>query len=169
MPQVRCLVDRILCWVELRHLVHIFSAMETCTSYKPWHDKNTGKTSLKYDSGKCLHYYFYFIDGEYGLCYLRVPTWRPFRLQFYFNGHSLLATKLSKQSIDCELRENAFLSIGDWERAQELSDNIRVEDLHKVLDILAQRYCPVIKKYGLAYHWSIMQVEYATTVMGRKS
>ena len=44
-------------------LVHIFSAMEPCTSYKPWHDKNTGKTFLKHDSGKCLHYYFYFIDA----------------------------------------------------------------------------------------------------------
>ncbi|MBT9162881.1 MAG: hypothetical protein DDT27_01446 [Dehalococcoidia bacterium] len=28
-------------------LVHIFSAMETCTSYKPWHDQKTGKTFLK--------------------------------------------------------------------------------------------------------------------------
>jgi hypothetical protein len=32
------------------------------------------------DSGKCLHYYFYFIDAELGLVYLRVPTWAPFRL-----------------------------------------------------------------------------------------
>lgn len=32
-------------------LVHIFSAMESCTSYKPWHDKESGKTFLKYDSG----------------------------------------------------------------------------------------------------------------------
>jgi hypothetical protein len=31
---------------------------------------------------KCLHYCFYFIDEEFGLCYLRVPTWAPFRLQF---------------------------------------------------------------------------------------
>jgi len=28
-------------------LVHIFSAMEPCQSYKPWHDKVTGKTFLK--------------------------------------------------------------------------------------------------------------------------
>jgi len=40
---------------------------------------------------KCLHYYFYFINEELGLCYLRVPTWCPFRLQFYFNGHNRLA------------------------------------------------------------------------------
>lgn len=25
---------------------------------------------------------------------MRVPTWSPFRLQFYFNGHNLLASKL---------------------------------------------------------------------------
>ena len=97
-------------------LVYIFSAMETCTSYKPWHDKTTGKTFLKYDSGKCLHYYFYFVDKEYGLCYFRVPTWCPFRLQFYFNGHNLLAVKLSGQSIGYELRENAFLKIDDLKK-----------------------------------------------------
>jgi hypothetical protein len=61
--------------------------MEPCASYKPWHDKKTHKTFLKPDSGKCLHYYFYFIVADLGLCYLRVPTWAPFRLQFYCNGH----------------------------------------------------------------------------------
>jgi hypothetical protein len=57
-------------------LVHIISAMEACDSYRPWHDKTSGRTFLKpdTDSGKCLHYYFYFIDDEVGLCYLRVPT-----------------------------------------------------------------------------------------------
>ena len=61
-------------------LVHVISAMESCESYKPWHDKASGRTFLKPDSGKCLHYYFYFIDEVLGLCYLRVPTWCPFRL-----------------------------------------------------------------------------------------
>ena len=50
---------------------------------------------LRPDQGKCLHYYFYFIDEELGLCYLRVPTWAPFRLQFYCNGHSALARTLT--------------------------------------------------------------------------
>lgn len=38
-------------------IVHIFSTLELCTSYKPWHDKKTHCTFLKYDSEKCLHYY----------------------------------------------------------------------------------------------------------------
>lgn len=49
-------------------LVCIFSAMEPCSRYKPWHNKQTGKTYLVPDDGKCLHYYFYFIDAELGLC-----------------------------------------------------------------------------------------------------
>ena len=51
-------------------LLHIFSAMEQCNTYKPWHDKTTGRTFLKFDQSKCLHYYFYFIDKELGLIYL---------------------------------------------------------------------------------------------------
>ena len=149
-------------------LVHIFSAMETCTSYRPWHDKATGKTFLKHDSGKCLHYYFHIIDKELGLCYLRVPTWCPFRLQFYFNGHNWLAFKLSRRAIPYVFKDNAFLSIGDSQKAQELSDNIRVEDLHRILDLYAHRYCPVFRQFGLLYHWSIMQAEYATDIIFKR-
>ena len=149
-------------------LVHIISAMEACTSYKPWHDKKTGKTFLKYDSGKCLHYYFYFIDKTFGLCYLRVPTWAPFRLQFYLNGHNWLATKLTKRKIPYVLRENAFLSIEDFTKAQELSDSIKVSDLHRALDGFAQKYCPVFQEYGLTYHWSTSQVEYATDIVFKR-
>src|SRR3954468_13369453 len=47
-------------------LICIFSAMEPCSTYKPWHNKQTGQTYLVPDNGKCLHYYFYFIDEELG-------------------------------------------------------------------------------------------------------
>jgi hypothetical protein len=45
-------------------LVWIFSALEPCTTYQPWYDKASGRTYLRYDDGKCLHYYFYFVDEE---------------------------------------------------------------------------------------------------------
>src|SRR5580700_9405649 len=34
-------------------LVCILSAMEPCSTYKPWHNQNTGKTYLLPDDGKC--------------------------------------------------------------------------------------------------------------------
>lgn len=148
-------------------LVCILSAMEACPSYKPWHDKKTHETFLKPDSGKCLHYYFYFVDPKYGLCYLRVPTWCPFRLQFYFNGHNRLATALDKASIDYELVDNAFVAIDGFDKAQKLADGLDVRELHHLLDRYALKCCPVIKQLGVAYHWSIMQIEYATDVIFR--
>ena len=80
-------------------LVHIFSAMEACPSFQPWYDKATRKTSLKPRLGKWLHYYFYFIDDDFGLCFLRLPTWAPFRIQFYINGHHWLARQLTRRGI----------------------------------------------------------------------
>jgi len=148
-------------------LVHIFSAMEACPAYQPWHDKMTHQTFLKPDSGKCLHYYFYFIDPTLGLCYLRVPTWCPFRLQFYCNGHNLLAHKLAQRGIAYKLVDNAFVEIDDFAAAQQLADDLRVSFLHKALDRFAQYYCPVLKPLGVDYHWSLMQVEYATDIVFR--
>ena len=148
-------------------LVHVISAMESCASYQPWHDKSSGKTFLKPDSGKCLHYYFYFIDEKLGLCYLRVPTWCPFRLQFYCNGHSWLARKLSAAGIDFTLADNAFVRVADIERAQALADAMKPDELHRRLDRYAKRFCPVLDVFGQDYHWSLMQVEYSTDLIFR--
>jgi len=146
-------------------LVHIFSAMEPCQTYKPWHDKETHRTYLKPSSGKCIHYYFYFIDEELGLCYVRVPTWCPFQLQMYFNGHNLLANQLKENGIDYKMLENAFVDIEDFDKAQELVNNFSVETLHRKLNSFAEQYCPFIKQFNLSYHWSIMQAEYATDII----
>lgn len=146
-------------------LVHVFSAMEPCAAFTPWHDKATGRTTLRYKDGKCLHYYFYFLDAEFGLCYLRVPTWAPFRLQFYCNGHNWLAGKLQQAGIAFQPLDNTFRTIADFAQAQALADAFPTERLHHALDGFAERYCPVLERFGATYHWSIMQVEYATDLI----
>jgi hypothetical protein len=120
---------------------------------------------MKMTQGKCLHYYFYFIDPELGLCYLRVPTWCPFRLQFYFNGHNVLAAQLDKEQIAFEQVDNTFLHIADFQRANELATTFDIEALHRKLDTLAAQYCPAVKQRALSYNWSIMQVEYASDIV----
>jgi len=153
---------------EYPGLVHIFSAMESCPSYQPWHNKKTHQTYLKPTEAKCLHYYFYFIDPQLGLCYVRVPTWCPFRLQIYFNGHSWLASALSNQGIEYSLMDNAFVNIGNFPQAQTLADSLTADIIHKKLDSFAQMYCPVIGQFDLLYHWSIMQAEYATDIIFKR-
>lgn len=146
-------------------LVHIFGAMEACSSYRPWHDKVTGKTYLKSDSSKCMTYYFYFLDEQLGLCYLRVPTWCPFRLQFYCNGHNWLANQLKQRGIAYKMLDNAFVQIADYAVANQVANEIDVELLHCRLNAFAQKYCPVVTDLKLTYYWSIMQAEYATDLV----
>lgn len=149
-------------------LVWIFSAMEPCPAYRPWYDKQKGKAYLRPDDGKCLHYYFYFIDEQLGLCYVRVPTWCPFGLQIYLNGHHWLAAQLRQLQVGFTLLDNAFVHLTDWTVAQAVAHNCRVESIHSKLDQFAQRYCPVLARFDLRYHWSVDQAEYATDIVFRR-
>ena len=146
-------------------LVCILSAMEACATYKPWHDKVSHKTFLKSAQGKCLHYYFYFNEPDIGFGYVRVPTWCPFQLQVYFNGHNVLANQLSNKKISYSMVDNAFDYIEDFEKAQKLSNALDINKLFKKLVWLSKLYCPIHQQFGETYHWSIMQVEYATDIV----
>lgn len=150
-------------------LVHVFSAMEACTTFQPWHDKKSGRTGLKPTSGKCLHFYFYFIHQRWGLCYLRVPPWLPFRLQFYCNGHFWLANELRRAGIAFALEDNAFARMSDWRKAQQLSDGFELKRWHADLNALAKTYVPFLHRFPSGYHWSLMPVEYRWDIVGKKA
>ena len=97
-------------------LVCVFSAMEPCSTYKPWHNKQSGKTYLVPNDGKCLHYYFYFMDEELGFCHVRVPTWLPCRLQICLNGHNWLAGRLREAGIEYRMAETPSPTSGTGKR-----------------------------------------------------
>ena len=140
--------------------------MERCQAYRPWYDKKTGKAYVKSATKKYLHYYFYFIDEALGLCYLRVPTWSPFRLQFYFNGHHALARRLREAGIGYEMADNAFVHIENYEQANELAQ-WEVSELHEKLNGYAAQFCPAPDRLAISCHWSILQAEYATDIVFR--
>lgn len=146
-------------------IVCIIPAMELCPTFKPWHDKNTHKTYFRHDQSKCMHYYFYFIHETLGLCYVRVPTWPPFRLHVYCNGHSWFASILEENTITYSLHDNLFTAIGDCDKAQSLADSLSVAKLHEFLESFAQTYCPVQSWFNAQYHWTIMQAEYAMDII----
>jgi hypothetical protein len=149
-------------------LVHVLSVMESGSTFKPWHDKATGKSGLKLAPGKCATYYFYLMDEELGLIYVRVPTWLPCRLQIYFNAHHWLARQLQREGIVFRIEDNAFVECADWKRAHELAQSFAVERWEKKFAELAARFCPVVEKFTHGYHWSVMQVEYALDVVFAK-
>ncbi len=149
-------------------LVHVFSAMENCSCFKPWHDRKTGNTFLKPNVGRCSHYYFYFLDDLLGLLYVRVPTWAPFRLQICLNGHNWLASLLQRNGVGFTMNDNAFVDIGDFGLAQRLADSLDPVDLQRRLEHYARIVCPVDDFFPSGRHWSIMQIEYATDIIFRR-
>jgi hypothetical protein len=98
-----------------------------------------------------------------------VSTWAPFRLQFYCNGHSWLARKLTAQDIGYTMAYNAFVRINDWARAQRPADTLSPDQLHRTLDRYAALCGPVSDVFGQSYHWSLMQLEYATDLVFRST
>lgn len=148
-------------------LVTILSAMERCPTYRPQRDRTSGKRSLRKDMGKCLHYYFYFINEELGLCYLRVPTWAPFGLQFYFNGHNALERLSARHGLEPMMIDNALVQAKDYGTVQSLADTIIFpKHLHEILNHYAALCCPPAAKIQpTGYHWSLSQVEYATDLV----
>ena len=149
-------------------LVHVLGVMEACTTFKPRHDKSSGKTGLRTAPGKCMTYYFYQIDPQLGLMYVRVPTWLPCRLQIYFNAHNWLAGKLREEGIDFRMEDNAFVEISDWERAQKLASSFSVKQWEKKFHALGAKFCPVVKRFTRGYHWSVMQVEHSLDIVFKK-
>ena len=145
----------------------ILSCKEMCCFYQARYNEKTKECYLESRWGPCLHYYFYIMDKELGMCYVRVPTWLPCRLQIYLNGHNWLASQLDKAGITYRMADNAFLEISDFEKAQELADKLDVKKLHRHFDKFARTYCPVIKRFGINYHWSVMQMEYSTDLVFR--
>jgi len=153
---------------EVKGLFCIIQAMESCPSFKPLYNNKNKTPALYYRESQCNHYYFYFMDEYLGLCFVRVPTWLPCRLKVYFNGHNWLAKRLEAEGIEYEMIDNAFSYIGDWKRAQEISDSFDVNKLHQLLDQFAKPFCPQYMTLGESYHWSVLQAEYATDIIFRR-
>ena len=63
------------------------------------------------------------------------------------------------------MMDNAFIAIEDFEKAQAIADAFSPDTLHTALDDFARTYCPIIDRFHLTYHWSIMQVEHATDIV----
>jgi hypothetical protein len=149
-------------------LVCVFSAMEKCSCFTPWHDKNKNSTYLRYSNSQCLHYYLYFIDEVFGLCSLRVPTWSPFALQFFCNGHHILKTRLDRKGVQSQMLDNSFEHIDSYAVAQKMAGHFPVNELESRLNAYAELCCPVSKRFETSYHWSIAQLECATDIIFRK-
>jgi hypothetical protein len=152
-------------------LVCVFSVLEPCRSFTVQGNRATKRLEVVRKARKCLHFYFYFIDPEFGLMHVRLQSWFPFEIQVWINGREWLAQELDRRGIGYERLGNTFLGIDDLAQAERICEQFARRRWPRVLNALARRVNPMLAvirraRFG-GYYWVVDQAEYATDVMFR--
>src|SRR4051794_28797605 len=158
------LVDEILRQRTITEgLVCVLCCMETCPSFKLIRGKDPPRLVNARRPQRVL--YFYFLDPQLGLSYIRLTTWFPFTVQVYVNGHSWLAQQMLERRLGFNLQDNAFTALDDPRAAQELADSFAELNWAKILNRLARTVNPLMNERwfrSFNYYWVVDQAEYAT-------
>lgn len=151
-------------------LICALTVVEPCYALSIDYNRQTQKLEKSTQYRKCLHYYLYYMDREFGFMHVKIQTWFPFHIQIYINGKSYLMQQLKKEGIKFRNYDNSITYVEDIERAQEISNKFNEKKCDSVFDAFAYRvnsYLPRIKEIfgGNGYKWIIEESEYATDVL----
>jgi hypothetical protein len=147
-------------------LVCVLCCQETCRTVKLRYGQ--GRPRLAYAPRPQRVLYFYFLDADFGLIYLRVQTWFPFTFQAYVNGHDWLARQLRQAGVGFVQQDNAFTRLDDPTRAQSLADRFERLGWVRLLNRWARLVNPLLGQpwlRGQGYYWVLDQAEYSTDLL----
>ncbi len=147
-------------------LVTVLQAMETCRTVKLVH--GDGRPRLVFARRPQRVLYYYFLDPEFGLLYVRLQTWFPFVVQVYVNGHEWLARQLVRRRLGFVQQDNAFTQLDQPTQAQRLADRFAKLPWVRILNRWVRRVNPLLGRSWLGkapYYWVIDQAEYSTDIL----
>jgi hypothetical protein len=151
-------------------LVAVLGCTEPCQNLRVRKDRKSKMLEMRIEHGKCLHYYHYYLDSEYGLRYTRLQSWFPFTMHIGLNGRDWLGQQLTKAGIDFIKKDNCFPWIKDFPAAQELLDRQLKTNWQPLLDGWARQSFPLepsLLPSPIPYYWSVQEGEFATDVAFR--
>jgi hypothetical protein len=152
-------------------LICVLSCVEPCYSYTIGRNRERQRLELRYGPSKCRHDYFYVQDPQLGRLHLRLQTWFPFTLHVCLNGRAWLARQLTAAGLSFEQRDNCFVQMQDFDRAQALLDDQLRTRWSGLLNRLTQTYHPLhrrlFREYPIPYYWSVEESEWASDVIFR--
>jgi hypothetical protein len=149
-------------------LIGVYSATESCLTYKAVFSKEAGHPLLRRQWGKCKHLYFYFDHVQYGFMNVRLQTWFPYHVQMCLNGREWLRRQLEAENVDFVAKGNKFLHVGDYARAQHLLDHQLDTRWDALLDGFTSAIFPARQEIlgsRLSYYWTLWQSEWATDLI----
>lgn len=152
-------------------LICVFSTVELCRTFTVRGNRKTHRLDVVREKRKCLHFYFYFMDPEFGFMHVRVQSWFAFDVQVYINGREWLAVQMKRRGVGFERYDNTFTRIDDLSTASSLCERLAHRHWPSVLNALARKVNPWLRRIEHAdfggYYWSLDQCEIATDIMFR--
>ena len=95
-------------------LVCVLSVVEPCRSFGVTPNRQTRRLEVVRRRRKCLHYYLYRIDPEFGWMHVRLQTWAPYEMQIYVNGREWLARQIDQAGIGYRRSDNKITDVDDF-------------------------------------------------------
>lgn len=80
------------------------------------------------------HYYFYILDEDFGLFFIKVCSYLPFDVKVCFNGHEWAKQQLRQAGIAFDALSNGFVSCTDPERLQTICHQLDAEKIQALFD-----------------------------------
>jgi hypothetical protein len=152
-------------------LICVFATVEPCRAFGIRRNAATHHLEVVRQKRQCLHFYFYYLDPEFGFMHVRLESWFPFEIQIYINGHEWLARQLDQRQITYQRHDNKLTRIADLKTAEALCEKFARRKWPRVLNAFARRVNPhlaTIRHAGFkGYDWGADQCEYATDVLFR--
>lgn len=149
-------------------LICIFKCVEPCATFFPHYNRQTKKIEIQPKIGKCSFLYRYAFHPVFGFMNARVQTWYPFHVQICLNGREWLGRQLDQLGMRYERRDNKFLWVEDFARAQQLLDQqLQVhwpELLNGILKEVHPSHPELLGRVPLDYYWSVFQSEWASDI-----
>ena len=135
-------------------------------SYSVRGDRQSKEIHLVLEPRKCLFFYHYFHHPIFGFMHVRVQSWFPFTVDLCLNGRHWLARQLDQQGISYRQRDNCFVWVSDWAKAQSLLREQCHFKWKAPLTFLLHQVNPLVSEIcrpiRQSYYWTASETEYAT-------
>jgi hypothetical protein len=105
-------------------LVCVFSVLEPCRSFAVVGNRKKHRLEIVRRRRKCLHFYLYLIDPEFGWMHVRIQSWAPYEIQVYVNGREWLVRQMDRAGIGYQRSENKIVAVDDAAVVKALCDKL---------------------------------------------
>lgn len=152
-------------------ILFVGKAQEKCRVYRTEKRRNP-RTGAVYawivkSSALVNHYYFYCVDRDFGLLFLKFCSYFPYNGKLCLNGHEYAKRQLEREGIAYEALDNGVLSCARPRRLQAICNGLsasRIDALlRKWLARLPHPFTGADRKAGYRYDLSILQIELSLT------